>query len=208
MGGMQALEWSIRFADRVEKAFITASSSAHSAMQIGFNETARQAIMRDPEWQDGHYEGDGPVHGLAVARMLGHLTYLSEASFETKFSRRLQDKPAPDYQLGIEFQVESYLRHQGDKFTKRFDANSLLYLSRAVDYFEHTSLAGASAKYLIVSYSSDWLYPTWQSAKIQQLAEAAGLSSRHIEIDLPFGHDSFLLDEAEQGRLLTEFLAD
>ncbi|HLK13885.1 MAG TPA: homoserine O-acetyltransferase, partial [Fimbriimonadaceae bacterium] len=125
MGGMQALEWTVRFPSRVRKAFVTASCAAHSAMQIGFNEGARQAIMRDPAWNGGDYDPPGPVNGLAVARMLGHLTFLSEASFEHKFARRYQGKNQPDFHLGVEFEVESYLKHQGDKFTTRFDANSL-----------------------------------------------------------------------------------
>jgi homoserine O-acetyltransferase/O-succinyltransferase len=205
MGGMQALEWTRR--GKVKKAFITASCSAHNAMQIGFNETARQAIMRDPKWRDGMYpDEDPPSAGLAVARMVGHLSYLSEASFDFKFGRELQDKDSFDYRLGIEFQVESYLSYQGDKFTRRFDANSMLYLSRAIDYYACESLSGVGTEFLITSFSSDWIYPTRQSAHLHRMAEAAGCRSRHVEIDLPYGHDAFLLDGDHQGRLVSELL--
>ncbi len=205
MGGMQALEWTRR--GSVRKAFITGSCAAHNAMQIGFNEAARQAVLRDPRWNGGDYEGEGPVGGLAVARMIGHLSYLSEFSFDAKFGRSLQDKTAFDYKLSPEFQVESYLSYQGEKFTKRFDANSLLILSRAIDYYDGRSLEGSSSEYLFISFTSDWLYPTHQSAEMNALALAAGCRTRHIEIDLPFGHDAFLLDGEIQGGHVREFLA-
>ena len=208
MGGMQALEWTLRFPGRVRKAFVAASCAAHSAMQIGFNEVARQAVMRDPKWRGGSYdEDDEPDGGLCVARMLGHLTYLSETSFAAKFGRRLQDKAQFDYRLGVEFQVESYLSHQGDKFTRRFDANSLLYLTRAIDYFQRDSFAGSESEYLFTSFTSDWIYPSHQSAQMHALALQAGCSSRHCDIDLPFGHDAFLLDGEVQGKYVRAFLA-
>lgn len=208
MGGMQALEWTYRFPSRVRKAFITASCAAHSAMQVGFNETARQAIMQDPRWLGGEYaEGDQPEGGLCVARMLGHLSFLSDAAFTAKFGRRLQDKDEFDYTFGAEFQVESYLRYQGAKFTKRFDANSLLYVTRAIDYYDRTSLAGAESEFLFTSFTSDWLYPSYQSEHVHQMALAAGCKSRHEVIDLLFGHDAFLLDGLIQGQLVREFLS-
>jgi homoserine O-acetyltransferase len=208
MGGMQALEWTRRFPDRVKKAFITASCAAHSAMQIGFNETARQAIMQDPRWLGGDYEdGEQPDGGMCVARMLGHLSFLSDAAFTTKFGRRLQDKEEFDYTFGTEFQVESYLTYQGRKFTGRFDANSLLYVTRAIDYFDVRSLLGATAEFLFVSFTSDWLYPSYQSESMHQLALAAGCRSRHEIVDLPYGHDAFLLDADHQGDLVRQFLA-
>ncbi len=207
MGGMQALEWSVRFPDRVRRVFVTASCAFHTAMQIGFNEAARQAIMRDPRWNDGFYTvGEGPVGGMCVARMIGHLSFLSEAAFESKFARRYQDKETPDFRLGTEFQVESYLSYQGDKFTKRFDANSLLYLTRAIDYYELRSLQAAQASFLIVSFNSDWLYPSHQSKTIFEMAQDAGLSAEYLDVDLPYGHDAFLLDGNIQGRKLGEFL--
>jgi homoserine O-acetyltransferase len=207
MGGMQALEWTLRFPGRAKKAFVAASCAAHNAMQIGFNEVSRQAIMRDPRWQSGEYQaGNGPDGGLCVARMLGHLTYLSDASFETKFARRLQDKEAPDYRLGVEYAVESYLAHQGEKFTTRFDANSLLYLTRAIDYFDRRSFAGSRSEYLFTSFTSDWIYPSRQSEEMHGLALEAGCASQWSEIDLPFGHDAFLLDGEFQGALVRRFL--
>lgn len=208
MGGMQALEWTIRFPNRVASAFITASCAAHSAMQIGFNETARQAIMRDPNWMGGNYPlGTQPEGGLAVSRMIGHLSFLSDAAFTAKFDRRLQDKDAFEYTLKPEFEVESYLGYQGQKFTKRFDANSILYLTRAIDYYDLGSLKGAQAQYLFVSFSSDWLYPSYQSERMHQMALAAGCLSEHVVIDLPYGHDSFLLDGLNQGEQVRRFLA-
>lgn len=206
MGGMLALDWTVRFPGTVRKAFVTASCAAHSAMQIGFNEAARQAIMRDPAWRGGDYEDDGPAGGLAVARMIGHLSFLSEAAFTMKFGRRLQGKEQFDYRLGVEFEVESYLNYQGDKFTRRFDANSLLVVTRAIDYFDLRSLRGSTSEYLFVSYSTDWLYPTHQSAELHQMALAAGCQSTHTEIQLPFGHDAFLLDGEHQGEALKGFL--
>ena len=207
MGGMQALQWTVQAPRRVERAFVTASTGAHSAMQIGFNEAGRQAIMRDPKWRGGDYPSDDPpADGLAVARMLGHLSFLSEAAFEHKFGRRLQGKDRPDYRLDTEFEVESYLGHQGDKFTRRFDPNSQLILTRAIDYFQLDSLEASESSYLFVSYTSDWIYPSVQSARLDRLAHDAGCPSRHIEIDLPHGHDAFLLDGEIQGALVREFL--
>jgi homoserine O-acetyltransferase len=207
MGGMQALEWTVQQPSRVRSAWITASCAAHNAMQIGFNEASRQAIMRDPKWNEGLYaEEDGPVDGLAVARMIGHLSFLSEAAFRLKFGRQLQDKEAPDYHLKTEFAVESYLNYQGDKFTKRFDANSLIYLTKAIDYYECESLAGSHSDYLFTSFSTDWLYAPEQSEHLHQLARAAGLRSSHEIIDSPLGHDAFLLDGEIQGALVRKFL--
>jgi homoserine O-acetyltransferase len=208
MGGMQALEWTVRKPGRVRKAFVTASCAAHSAMQIGFNETARQAIMRDPRWLAGEYEeGKGPDGGLAVGRMIGHLSFLSEAAMEAKFGRRFQDKERPDFHLGVDFQVESYLSYQGDKFTKRFDANSLLYLTKAIDYYQLSSFSGCTSDFLFTSFTSDWLYPSHQSATLLEMAREVGLRAEHIVVDLPYGHDAFLLDGEMQGQHVRAFLA-
>ena len=205
MGGMQALEWTIR--GPVQKAFVTASAAAHNAMQIAFNEAGRQAVMRDPRWQNGNYTPDNqPADGLSVARMIGHISFLSEASFDAKFGRRLQDKQAFDYTFGKEFQIESYLSYQGDKFTKRFDANSFLYLTRAIDYYDRRTLAGSSSKYLFTSFTSDWIYPSHQSESMHAMALEAGCHSEHHVIDLPYGHDAFLLDGELQGELVSSFL--
>ena len=207
MGGMQALEWTVRFPDRVKKAFVTASCAKHSPMQIAINEVSRQAILRDPNFSRGdYYSGESPANGLSVARMIGHISFLSSAAFESKFSRRLQDKQVFSMDFGIEFEVESYLSYQGDKFTKRFDPNSLLHLTRAIDYFEWKGIDRAKAEFLITSFTSDWLYTTQQSQELHDMVIAEGKSSEFHEIDLPNGHDSFLLDGVEQGRLLSRFL--
>lgn len=207
MGGMQALEWTVQHPERVKRAFVTASCAAHSPMQIGFNEVGRQAILRDSKYLDGNYEpGNGPDNGLAIARMLGHISFLSSEAFDAKFARRLQGKERFEYNFGVEFEVESYLNYQGNKFTKRFDANSLLYLTRAIDYYEWNKIERAKAEFLFVSYTSDWLYPSSQSSKLQAMASCAGLKSAWHEIDLPYGHDAFLLDGEKQGKLLREFL--
>ncbi len=207
MGGMQALEWTLRAPGRVRNAFVTASCAAHNAMQIGFNEAGRQAVMRDPKWRGGDYPlDDPPVNGLAVARMIGHLTFLSEASFESKFSRRLQERRDIGYTLGVEYQVESYLRHQAEKFTTRFDANSFLRFTRAVDYFRRDTFSGSTSRYLFTSYNSDWLYPSHQSEEMLGLAREAGCEAEWHDIDLPYGHDAFLLDGEYQGEFLRSFL--
>lgn len=208
MGGMQALEWAVQFPHRVKKAWLTASCRAHSAMQIGFNEAARQAIMRDPKWLGGDYPlDDGPNGGLAVARMIGHLSFLSEESFARKFGRGLQNSESLRYVLTPEFQVESYLNYQGDKFTHRFDANSLLCLTKAIDWYECRSLESAKADFLITSFNSDWLYPSHQSSELHQMAQDAGLKSKWVDFDIPFGHDCFLLDGEHQGTELRNFLS-
>lgn len=199
MGGMMCVELARR--NRVRKAFVTASCAAHSALQIGFNESARQAIMRDPKFRGGDYGDDPPRDGLAVARMIGHISYLSGHSFEMKFGRNMQaDKPGM-------FQVESYLNYQGDKFTHRFDANSLIALSRAIDDYSCESLAGSTTEFCVVSYTSDWLYTPRQGALLHGMAIEAGLRSSYHLLDMPFGHDSFLLDGELQAPLAAEFWA-
>lgn len=204
MGGMQALEWART--GGVSRAWITASTAAHGAMQIGFNETARQAILRDPKYLGGDYpDSDPPANGLAVARMLGHLTYLSGEAFDVKFGRRLQRED--DLAIYPQRQVESYLNYQGDKFTQRFDANSLIVLTRAIDLYACASLQGADARFLFTSFTSDWIYPSHQSAALHALARAAGASSEWVDIDLPYGHDAFLLDAEHQGPLVRRLLA-
>lgn len=208
MGGMQALEWGIQFPERVANLWMTASCSAHSAMQIGFNEAGRQAILRDPRFNGGdYYSATPPANGLSVARMIGHLSYLSDASFTAKFGRGLQEKEHFDFQGGIEFAVESYLNYQGDKFTHRFDANSYLVLTRAIDYWSRDDLSPLRARLLLTSFTSDWIYPTHQSVSILKRAIELGKSVEHYEIDLPMGHDSFLLDGERQADILRNFLS-
>jgi homoserine O-acetyltransferase len=206
MGGMQALEWTVRMPGRVRKAFVTASCAAHNAMQIGFNEAARQAVMRDPRWNGGDYSEDSfPDGGLAIARMIGHLSFLSEAAFDSKFGRKFQHDTKPGYTLNPDFQVESYLNYQGQKFTTRFDANSLLVLTKAIDYYDLKSFEGSDSEYLFVSFNSDWLYPSHQSEELLEMAQASGLRAKHQIIDLPYGHDAFLLDGDQQGRFVRSF---
>ncbi len=208
MGGMQGLEWTSRFPHRVRKAFITASCARHSPMQIAINEVGRQAIMRDPNYNGGdYYDGETPSHGLSVARMVEHISFLSGEAFESKFSRRLQDKETFDMHFGIEFEVESYLSYQGDKFTKRFDANSLMYLTRAIDYYDWPGVSGVQAEFLFTSFVSDWLYTPAQSKELFELASGAGLTATYVNIDLPYGHDAFLLDAQFQAPLVREFLS-
>ncbi|NOX26001.1 MAG: homoserine O-acetyltransferase, partial [Deltaproteobacteria bacterium] len=175
IGGMQSLEWSIRYPEMVFSAILLATTQRHSALAIAFNEVARQAIMADPNWQEGnYYQGTKPDTGLAVARMIGHITYLSDEAMRHKFGRRLQDKKDFSFNFDADFQVESYLRYQGKKFVERFDANSFLYITKAADYFDlapssqadgslKSPFAGAGARYLVVSFTSDWLYPTRES---------------------------------------------
>lgn len=222
MGGMQAIEWTLR--GSVRKCFVTGSCAAHNAMQIGFNEAARQAVMRDSRWRGGHYPPDDqPAGGLAVARMIGHISFLSEWAFDQKFGRRLQQLPSPQPpphlraqgipemergSFGPQFEAESYLSYQGDKFTKRFDANSLLYLTKAIDLYDCRSLQGSKSEYLFVSFTSDWLYPPHQAEELHGMAMEAGCKSRWANIDLPFGHDAFLLDGEKQGGELRKFLAE
>ncbi len=201
MGGMMAVEWTRRFP--VRKAFITASAHAHGAMQIAFNEASRQSVKRDPKWKGGDYDPqDPPADGLSVARMIGHLSYLSDAAFDAKFGRRLQENASVEGQ----FQVESYLNYQGDKFTKRFDANSLLVLTQAIDDYEAQSLVGSTTEYLFVSFTSDWIYPSHQSATLLKMAQEAGCEARWYDINLPYGHDAFLLDGTRQGAIVRAFL--
>lgn len=205
MGGMQALEWTVQAPDKVERAFVTASTGAHSAMQIGFNEAARQAILRDPKWAGGDYPPeDGPVDGLSVARMIGHLSFLSEGAFAAKFGRNLQQDGA----YSGRFQIESYLSYQGDKFAQRFDANSLIALMNAIDAYELTSLAAAKAKFLFCAFTTDWLYPVHQSEELHRMALSEGKESELAVIDLPMGHDAFLLDGEIQAQHLARFLED
>jgi homoserine O-acetyltransferase len=201
MGGMQALEWTVRAPDRVERVFCTATARAHTAMQVGFNETARQAVLRDPKFRGGDYPlEDPPAAGLAVARMVGHLSFLSGVALERKFGRDIQPG-ATD-----QFAVESYLNYQGDKFTKRFDANSLLRVTRAIDRWEWQPTCTDGIEFLFVSFSSDTLYRPEQSDELVEMATKSGGSGRHVCIDLPYGHDAFLLDGEHQGAVVREFL--
>ena len=217
MGGMQALSLAANFADRVERVLAIATTARHSAQNIAFHEVGRQAIMADPKWRDGDYQGagKGPEAGLAVARMAAHITYLSEAGLTEKFGRRLQDREEKTFGFDADFQIESYLRHLGISFTDRFDANSYLYITRAMDYFdlaeEHGGrlsdvFAGASARFCLVSFDTDWLYPTADSRNVVHALNAAGAPVSFVELSAPYGHDSFLLDVPALDRVITGFL--
>jgi homoserine O-acetyltransferase/O-succinyltransferase len=217
LGGMQTLEWCVRYPEMVRAAIPIATTMRHSALAIAFNEVARQAIMADPNWNNGDYYDDtGPNMGLAVARMIGHVTYLSDQAMRRKFGRRLQDKKDFSFGFDIDFQVESYLRHQGSKFVQRFDANSLLYITKASDYFDlvDKTTAGESirdltmtkAKFLVVSYTSDWLYPTYQAKELVQALKRAGRDVSFCEIEADCGHDAFLIPDKRLNRLVRGFL--
>ena len=222
MGGMQALSWAATYPERVRAAVVIASTARHTAQNIAFHEVGRQAVMADPKWREGDYYGhdDPPAAGLAVARMAAHITYLSEAGLTEKFGRRLQQRPdAPDgaksFGFDADFQIESYLRHQGITFVDRFDANSYLYITRAMDYFdlaeEHggrlaNAFRGTRTRFCLVSFDTDWLYPTAESRGIVHALNAAGAAVSFVELKSPYGHDAFLLESPELVRVVDGFL--
>ena len=206
MGGMQVLAWASLFPARVFAAMPIACAAKHSAQNIAFHEVGRQAVMADPDWRRGRYGRDDtrPVKGLSVARMAAHITYLSEIALQRKFGRKLQNRDAPTFSFDADFQVESYLRHQGISFVERFDANSYLYLTRAMDYFDlaadnggvlANAFRGTKTRFCLVSFTSDWLFPTSDSRQIVQALNAAGASVSFVEIESDKGHDAFLLEE-------------
>ncbi|MHB0857115.1 MAG: homoserine O-acetyltransferase MetX [Anaerolineae bacterium] len=217
MGGMQALDWAMRYPQRVASVLAIATTARMSAQGIAFNEVGRQAIMADPCWANGDYYGkSNPEAGLAIARMIGHITYLSKEQMHSKFGRRLQDREAFGYGFKTEFEVESYLRYQGDAFVKRFDANSYLYISKAVDYFDlaagyHSlveALERVSSEFLVISFSSDWLFPTEQSKELVRALQANGVRTTFMEIPSTYGHDAFLLPNEQMEALIRGFLAN
>jgi homoserine O-acetyltransferase len=217
MGGMQALSFAANFPGRADRVLAIATTARHSAQNIAFHEVGRQAIMADPEWAGGDYyaRGKGPEKGLSVARMAAHITYLSEAGLTDKFGRRLQDRDAKSFGFDADFQVESYLRHQGIAFTDRFDANSYLYITRAMDYFdlaeEHGGLladafADSDARFCLVSFDTDWLYPTAESRHVVHALNAVAAPVSFVELSAPYGHDSFLLEVPALDRVVKGFL--
>ena len=217
LGGMQVLQWAAAFPERVFAAVPIAAAAHHSAQNIAFHEVGRQAIMADPDWCGGDYENNGkhPHRGLAVARMAAHITYLSETALHRKFGRRLQDRKAVTYGFDADFQVESYLRHQGITFVDRFDANSYLYITRAMDYFDLTgehggvlanAFRGTKTRFCVFSFTSDWLFPTEESRKIVHALNAVAANVSFVEIESEDGHDSFLLESPEFHRVLNGFL--
>ena len=216
LGGMQALQWAVSYPDRVRSAIILASTGRVSAQSIALNEVPRQAIYADPNWKEGDYYGKEPPNaGLAVARMIGHITYLSETSMREKFGRRLQERERYGYDFATEFEVESYLKYHGNRFTTRFDANSFLYITKAIDYFDLSlgrgdlaeAFTDVRAKLLVLSYSSDWLFPPEQSEELVRALLRKGVDASYVEIKSDYGHDAFLLEVERLGELARDFLA-
>ena len=214
MGGMQALQWAVSYPEMMRKAVVIASTAYSTPQQIAFNAVGRKAIISDPAWNKGDYYGRRPPSdGLSLARMVGHITYLSDESMLHKFGRNLQGKETVGFDFSTDFQVESYLNHQGDSFIKRFDPNSYLYITKAIDYFDLnvrgsliTGLSGVKAEVLVIGISSDWLYPPYQSQEIVTALRANGLKAFYGEIRSNYGHDAFLLEQGQLNYLLKSFL--
>jgi homoserine O-acetyltransferase len=217
MGGMQVLEWAARHPDRVFTAMPIATAAWHSAQNIAFHEVGRQAVMADPDWCGGDYleQGRVPRNGLAVARMAAHITYLSEDALQRKFGRSLQEREAKTFSFNADFQIESYLRHQGSTFVDRFDANSYLYITRAMDYFDlaadhggvlANAFRGTRTRFCVASFTSDWLYPTRESKAIVKALNAVAANVSFVEIESDKGHDAFLLEEPELFSTVEGFL--
>ncbi len=216
MGGMQALQFAVSYPEMVDSAIPIATTVRHSAQNIAFNEVGRQAITADPNWNNGdYYGGEPPSRGLSLARMIGHITYLSDQSMHQKFGRKLQDRLQKGFEFEIDFQVESYLQYKGSAFTERFDANSYLYISKALDYFDLTEgggdlaerFRGVKTRFLVISFSSDWLYPTYQAKEIVRALKANGIYAVFCEVQSDYGHDAFLLESEQQTRLIRDFLS-
>lgn len=212
MGGMQVLQWVASYPESIRSAIPIAATLKHSPQQIAFDEVGRQAVMADPCWQEGNYYGKNiPERGLAVARMIGHITYMSDRSMESKFSRRLKGK---DYSFKFitDFEVEGYLRYRGDNFVKRFDANSYLYITKAMDYFDLSENKliprgrRINVRFLVISFKSDWLYPSYQSQEIVRQLKIYGQDATYCEIDSTYGHDAFLVEVDKQTHLIKHFL--
>ena len=217
MGGMQVLEWAAHFGDRMHCAIPIATAALHTAQNIAFHEVGRQAVMADPEWSEGRYHSENrvPRRGLGVARMAAHITYLSETALHAKFGRNLQDRDARTFSFNADFQVESYLRHQGSTFVDRFDANSYLYITRAMDYFDlagefdgvlANAFRGTKIRFCVVSFTSDWLYPTPENRKIVQALNAVAANVSFVEVESDKGHDAFLLDEPVMFQTISGFI--
>jgi len=220
MGGMQALAWAVSFPDMVRSVIPVATTWRHSAQQIAFNEVGRQAIMADPDWGQGeYYDSKPPARGLSVARMVGHITYMSDESMREKFGRRLREKEKFGFDFGVDFEVESYLRYRGNQFVSRFDANSYLYITKAEDYFDLTNGTGRLAdafktdgitpidtRFLVISFTSDWLYPSYQSQEIVRVLRRVNGDVAYCDLQSNYGHDAFLVDVAEQSEIVRGFL--
>jgi homoserine O-acetyltransferase len=213
MGGMQALAWLSKYPNKIKSAIPIATALRHSPQQIAFNEVGRQAIMADSHWRGGnYYDGLRPTKGLAVARMIGHITYMSDISMTEKFGRQKKSGPQP-FKFTADFEVEGYLQYRGDNFVKRFDANSYLYITKAIDNFDasgykplHAAISGKSIKILVIAFKSDWLYPPYQSKEIVKECKLAGIETSYCEIYSTYGHDAFLLETEEETHLISHFL--
>ncbi|HIH43763.1 MAG TPA: homoserine O-acetyltransferase, partial [Candidatus Methanoperedenaceae archaeon] len=213
MGGMQALQWAATYPNRVSSVIPIATAMKHSPQQIAFNAVGRQAIISDPDWRGGNYYGGPlPAKGLSVARMIGHITYMSDVSMGEKFGRRFRNGNTPS-KFGVDFEVEGYLHYHGDNFVKRFDANSYLYITRALDYFDLSNgrslyevFRDIKAKFLIIAFKSDWLYPAYQSSEILKICKLSGVEATYCEINSTYGHDAFLLEVQEETHLIRHFL--
>jgi homoserine O-acetyltransferase/O-succinyltransferase len=213
MGGMQVLQWMVIYPDRIRAAIPIATTMKHTPQQIAFNEVGRQAVMADPNWRNGNYYGKTvPAKGLAVARMIGHITYMSDSSMAEKFGRRVREDREL-FKFSADFEVEGYLRYRGDSFVKRFDANSYLYITKAIDYFNILNghnlgniFKGLKAKVLVLAFKSDWLYPPYQSQEIVKACKLAGVDASYCEINSTYGHDAFLLEVKQETELMSHFL--
>jgi homoserine O-acetyltransferase len=213
MGGMQVLEWMVSFPERIRSAVPIATTLKHTPQQIAFNEVGRQAVMSDPDWKNGDYYGHAqPAKGLALARMIGHITYMSDTSMTEKFGRKTRIDKEP-FKFSADYEVEGYLRYRGDNFVKRFDANSYLYLTKAIDNFNLLNghrladvFRGLTAKVLVLAFKSDWLYPAYQSQEIVKACKLAGVQASYCEITSTYGHDSFLLETEQETQLIGGFL--
>lgn len=213
MGGMQVLQWMVSYPNRIRSAIPIATTLRHAPQQIAFDEVGRQAIMADHNWRNGNYYGHPPpVQGLAAARMIGHITYMSDISMTKKFGRRLKDNRQP-FKFSADFEVEEYLRYRGNNFVKRFDANSYLYITKAIDYFNvlngkniNEVFRGLKAKVLVIAFKSDWLYPAYQSQEIARACKLTGVDATYCEINSTYGHDAFLLEAEEETHLIKHFL--
>ncbi len=213
MGGMQALQWMIAYPQKIRAAIPIATTLKHTPQQIAFNEVGRQAVMADPNWKKGqYYGGAAPSKGLAVARMIGHITYMSDASMAEKFGRRIRSDKEP-FKFSPNFEVEGYLHNRGDSFVKRFDANSYLYITKAIDYFNILNgyslsdvFKNLKAKVLVLAFKSDWLYPAYQSQEIVKACKLAGVDASYCEITSTYGHDAFLLEIEQETQLIRNFL--
>ncbi|HYM13439.1 MAG TPA: homoserine O-acetyltransferase [Bryobacterales bacterium] len=217
MGGMQALQWTVAHPEAVASAIPIASTYRHSAQQIAFNEVGRMAIMSDPDWKGGdYYDANPPAGGLSVARMIGHITYMSDDSMREKFGRRQRPKDELGDGFSVDFEVENYLRYRGGEFVNRFDANSYLYITKAMDNFDLTAgygsvaaaLARTKARFLVISFTSDWLYPSYQSQEIVRALRGHNLDVAYCELQSNYGHDAFLLEVGEQTEMVKHFLAN